>query len=91
MGKELNNLDAPYVILSFNSRLVFDGFWMGDLEISVINKIYEATLYIYELREDQNFYLLSKYGDINDGTKLFLNLCFVNNNHYNVLYETKGG
>ena len=72
-------------------KVKFDGFWMGDLEISVINKIYEATLYIYELREDQNFYLLSKYGDINDGTKLFLNLCFVNNNHYNVLYETKGG
>ena len=67
-----------------------DGFWMGDLEISVVNKIYEATLYIYELRDDQNFYLLSKYGDINDDTKLFLNLCFVDNNHYNILYEKKG-
>ena len=67
-----------------------DGFWMGDLEISVVNKIYEATLYIYELRDDQNFYLLSKYVDINDDTKLFLNLCFVDNNHYNILYEKKG-
>ena len=56
----------------------------------MVNKIYESTLYIYELRDDQNFYLLSKYGDINEDTKLFLNLCFVNNNHYNILYEAKG-
>ena len=42
------------------------------------------------MREDLNFYLLSKYGDINDDTKLFLNLCFVDNNHYNILYEKKG-
>ena len=66
------------------------GFWMGYLEISVVNKIYETTLYIYELRDNQNFYLLSKYDDINDDTKLFLYLCFVNNNHYNILYEEKG-
>ena len=63
---------------------------MGDLEMSVVNKIYEATLYVYELRSDLNVYLLSKYGDINDDTKLFLNLCNVDNNHYNILYEKKG-
>ena len=53
--------------------------------MSVVNKIYEATLYVYELRSDINVYLLSKYGDINDDTKLFLNLCYVDNNHYNIL------
>ena len=26
-----------------------DDFWMGDLVMSVVNKIYEATLYVYEL------------------------------------------
>ena len=67
-----------------------DGLLMGDLEISVINKIYEATLYVYELRSDLNIYLLSKYGDINDDNKLFLNLCYIDNNHYNILYEKKG-
>ena len=67
-----------------------EGFWMGDLEISIVNKIYEASLYVYELRNDLNLYLLSKYGDINDDKKLFLNICFVNNNHYNILYEKKG-
>ena len=56
----------------------------------MVNKIYESTLYIYELRDDQNFDLFSKYGDINDDTKLFLNLCFVNNNHYNIFYGAKG-
>ena len=34
-----------------------DGFWMGDLEMSVVNKIYEATLYVYELRSDINVFL----------------------------------
>ena len=38
-----------------------EGFWMGDLELSVVNKISDASLYVYELREDLNFYLLSKY------------------------------
>ena len=37
-----------------------EGFQMGDLEIYIINKIYGATLFVYELRNDLNFYLLSK-------------------------------
>ena len=66
-----------------------NSFWMGVLEMPVVNKIYEATLYVYELRSDINVYLLSKYGDINDDTKLLLNLCYVDNNHYNILYGKK--
>ena len=57
--------------------------------MSVVNKIYEVTLYVYELRSETNVYLFSKYGDINDDTKLFLNLCYVDNNHYNILYEKR--
>ena len=63
---------------------------MVDLKMSVVNKIYEANLYVYELRSDINVYLLPKYEDINDDTKLFLNLFYVDNNHYNILYEKKG-
>ena len=36
------------------------------------------------------FIYCQKNGDINDDTKLFLNLCYVDNNHYNILYEKKG-
>ncbi len=89
---ELNfQLEGTFVSAKeYIEKVKDDGFWMGDLEISVVNKIYEATLYVYELRNDMNVYLLSKYGDINDNSKLFLNLCFVDNNHYNILYEKKG-
>ena len=59
---------------------------MGDLEISIFNKIYKT----YELRRNQNIYLLFKCRDINDDTELFLNLCLVDNNNYNILYKKKG-
>ena len=66
-----------------------EGFWMGDLEISIVNKIYEASLYVYELRNDLNLYLLSKYGDINDDKKLFLNIQHFNGIliYINLLYK----
>ena len=37
---------------------------MGELEMSVVNKIYEATLYVYELRSDINVLLLFNMGII---------------------------
>ena len=62
-------------------------FWMGDLELSVIATLYYAIFYVFELREENRLILLSKYGDINDTNKIFLNICFVNNNNYNAIYE----
>ena len=47
---------------------------MENLEISVLNKIYNATLYLFEPRNNVNLYLLSKYEDINDDSHQFLKI-----------------
>ena len=60
----------------------------GDLELSVVNKIYDANFYLFEERKG-NINLLSNWGNIYDNSKIFINICFVENNHYNVLYEPK--
>ena len=62
------------------------GFWMGDLEMSVINKIYDVNFYLFEERNN-HIILLANWGNIYDNSKMFINICFVDNNHYNVLYE----
>ena len=49
---------------------------MGNLELSVINIIYNAILLVFEKREDNSLILLSTYGNINDNEKILLNVCF---------------
>ena len=41
------------------------GFWMGDLELSVYNKIYDGNLYLFEERKGY-INLLSNWGNIYD-------------------------
>lgn len=60
---------------------------MGDLEISVVHLIYDCIVYIFELYFNNEIRLINIYGDINNTDKNIINLCFVNNNHYIVLYE----
>ena len=62
-------------------------FWMGDLELSVVSTLYDAVFYVFDLKDEDNLILLSQYGDINNISKIFLNICYVNDNHYNILYE----
>lgn len=62
-------------------------FWMGDLEISVVSTLYDAVFYVFKQKEENLPHLLSAKGDINNTNKLFLNLCFINNNPYIILYE----
>ena len=78
-----NLLDANEYI----EKVKQDDCWMVDLELSVLNLIYGTTLLVYQKRNDGTLILLQTYGNINDPNKLFLNLCYVNNNHYLVLYE----
>ena len=78
-----NLLDANEYI----EKVKQDDCWMVDLELSVLNLIYDTTLLVYQKRNDGTLILLQTYGNINDPNKLFLNLCYVNNNHYLVLYE----
>ena len=84
------NFEVNGVLLDINTyieKIKEEGFWMGDLEISILPKLYDATLLLFELRTNNVILLLSQYGDIGDQSKIFLNLCYVTNNHYNVLYE----
>ena len=84
------NFEVNGVLLDANTyieKIKEEGFWMGDLEISILPKLYNATLLLFELRTNNVILLLSQYGDIGDQSKIFLNLCYVTNNHYNVLYE----
>ena len=66
-----------------------DKFWMGDLEMSVLPQIYDATILVFELTPNGYVKLIYSYGDIYNNSKIFLTLCFVNGNHFNVLYEKK--
>ena len=71
---------------NYIEKVKIPGFWMDDLEFSVINKIYDVNFYLFEERKG-NINLLSNWGNIYDNSKIFINICFVGNNHYNVLYE----
>ena len=58
----------------------------GDLEISVCSVIYNFNLLLFGISFNNNLSLINKYGDINDN-KILLALCYVNQNHFKVLYE----
>lgn len=50
-----------------------DGFWMGDLELSVINLIYDINLLIFEININTRLLnLLNIYSDFNDKSKNIL-------------------
>ena len=48
-----------------------------------------TLIFICLKKKKGNINLLSNWGNIYDNSKLFINICFVENNHYNVLYELK--
>ena len=51
---------------------------MGDLELSVVNLIYDINLLIYEINIITNkLNLLYIYADYNDHSKNILTICFV--------------
>ena len=68
-------------------KIKLDGVWMGDIEISVIHIIYDCILYLFEIDNNFKIQLINIYGEDTDINKKLLNLCFVNNNHFVVLYE----
>ena len=60
-------------------------FWMGDLEISVLHKIYNSILFLFELNYNNELHLLQI--NLDNNNSIILTLCFINNNHYNIIYE----
>ena len=61
--------------------------WMGELEIITIAHIYDLNIMLFQKNEKDEIYLLNKYGNFNIKENLLLTLCYVNNNHFNILYE----
>lgn len=55
------------------------------LEISVIHKIFNAILFLFILNNNNELHLLQI--NININNCIILALCFLNNEHYNILYE----
>ena len=61
---------------------------MGNLEISIIYKIYDYVMYVFVLTNNNiTLNLINIYGIDDNADKILLNLCYVNDNHYIVLYE----
>ena len=52
----------------------------------MINKIYDVNFYLFE-EKNNLLILLTNWGNIYNNSKIFINICFVDNNHFNVLYE----
>ena len=64
-----------------------EGEWMGELEIIAISNIYDINIYAFQTNDSDEIYLINKYGNFENQNKNLLTLCFVNNNHYMVVYE----
>jgi len=63
-------------------------FFMGDLELAVINLIYNCTLVVFQLKEhEEDVSLLSIKGNLLDANSILLTLCIVNDDHFCVIYE----
>ena len=68
-------------------NIIKNQFWMGDMELSVIHIIYDCLLYIYEIEHNKILKLININGDKTDKSKFIINLCYINDNHFAVLYE----
>ena len=79
-NQELSNIE-------YIENIKNNGFYMGDLEISIIPFLYDAILFVFELHNDTDLILLNIYGSINNENNILLTLCFINNNHFNIIYE----
>ena len=60
--------------------------WMGDLEISACHLIFNACILVFEIDINDKLKLLNSYGNISDD-KLVLTLLYINQNHFQVIYE----
>lgn len=64
-----------------------DGEWMGELEITAISIIYNINILVFKITDNDEIYLINKYGDFNNRNRILVALWFINNNHYIVVYE----
>ena len=63
------------------------GFEMGDLELYVINLIYNAILFIFQLKDEDELTLIHIKGNMKNTNCILLTICIVDEDHFNVIYE----
>ena len=67
------------------------GFEMGDLELYVMNLIYNAILFIFQLKDEDELSLIHIKGNIKNMNCILLTICIVDEDHFNVIYEKYRG
>ena len=93
-----NNRDNfPHLAFQINGKVVpaqeyienikNPGFEMGDLELYVINLIYDAILFIFQLKGEDELSLLQIKGNIKNMDCILLTICIVDEDHFTVVYE----
>ena len=62
---------------------------IGDLEVAALEFLFNAEIFLFQLREDGKIYLLNEIDRIEDKDedKIFLNLCLIKGCQYQVIYE----
>ena len=60
---------------------------MGELEIIAISNIYDINIYAFQINDNDEIYLINKNSDLENNNKIIITLCFINTNHYLVVYE----
>ena len=83
-GKIMNAIDYIDIVKNENEPI-------GDLEFASFAYIFNANIILFELKEDNKFHIISECGRIenkeNNKNKLFLNLCLIKGNIFQVIYE----
>ena len=60
---------------------------MGEIEIIATMNCFDANIMVFQKNDNDEIYLLNKYGNFENKEKILLTLCYVNDNHFNVIYE----
>ena len=63
------------------------GFEMGDLELYVMNLIYNAILFIFQLKDEDELTLIHIKGNLKNSNSILLTICIVDENHFSAVYE----
>ena len=83
-GKLINAVKYLDIIKTDNEPI-------GDLELSTFSLLFNVDIYLFELKDDKNIYIISECDKIENKeinkNKLFINLCFVKGNRLKVIYE----
>ena len=74
-------------VYEFIDKVYNDTEWIGDLEISSLINVYNIIIFEFEIYNENKLVLMNRYGNIESNNKILLTLCYIFNNHFQVIYE----